>query len=249
MAEAQLVDRPAPVIAQRWSQRHFRVLLAAIVVGGLVAAHRLRVDLPARHAPTAATRSTTTSAPTCWPRATASSTRTPSPGTASCRRPTTHPSTSCTWPSSRCSGCAASPATCSPRRCSARPRSWWPAWPGARSAGAGTTAGSGLGLVGALLVAVYPNTFRYDGMLLSESLVILTVLVIGVAGLPLLAPPHALAHGRGGGHGRAGRAVAQRAGAVRPAAGPAAGAAHPRRVAADAACDGPWSGWWPAWWC
>jgi MYXO-CTERM domain-containing protein len=37
--------------------------------------------------------------------------------------------------------------------------------------------GERLGLLGALAVAVYPNTFRYDGMLLSESMVILTVLV------------------------------------------------------------------------
>jgi len=37
--------------------------------------------------------------------------------------------------------------------------------------------GARLGLLGALAVAVYPNTFRYDGMLLSESMVILTVLV------------------------------------------------------------------------
>jgi 4-amino-4-deoxy-L-arabinose transferase-like glycosyltransferase len=37
--------------------------------------------------------------------------------------------------------------------------------------------GERLGLIGALLVAVYPNAWRYDGMLLSESMVILTVLV------------------------------------------------------------------------
>ena len=50
---------------------------------------------------------------------------------------------------------------------------WWPAWPGARS----SPGRAAVGLVGAVLVAVYPNTWRYDGMLLSESMVILTVLV------------------------------------------------------------------------
>jgi 4-amino-4-deoxy-L-arabinose transferase-like glycosyltransferase len=34
-----------------------------------------------------------------------------------------------------------------------------------------------VGLIAAVLVAFYPNTWRYDGMLLSESMVILTVLV------------------------------------------------------------------------
>ncbi len=37
--------------------------------------------------------------------------------------------------------------------------------------------GERVGLIAAVLVAVYPNTWRYDGMLLSESMVILTVLV------------------------------------------------------------------------
>jgi MYXO-CTERM domain-containing protein len=41
----------------------------------------------------------------------------------------------------------------------------------------GAQGGERLGLIAAVLVAVYPNTFRYDGMLLSESMVILTVLV------------------------------------------------------------------------
>ena len=41
----------------------------------------------------------------------------------------------------------------------------------------GAEGGERLGLIAAVLVAVYPNTFRYDGMLLSESMVILTVMV------------------------------------------------------------------------
>ncbi len=79
-----------------------------------------------------------------------------------------------------------------------------------------------MGLVGAVLVAVYPNTFRYDGMLLSESLVILTVLITVWLAYRYWHHPTRVAHGRGGRHGRAGRALAQRAGAVRAAAGPAA---------------------------
>ncbi len=66
---------------------------------------------------------------------------------------------------------APSPSTCWPRPCSGRRRSSWPAWPGARSPA------SGSGSSAALLVAVYPNAWRYDGMLLSESMVILVVLI------------------------------------------------------------------------
>ena len=109
--------------------------------------------------------------------------------------------------------------------------------------------GERLGLLGALLVAVYPNTFRYDGMLLSESMVILTVLVTVWLAYRYWHHPtrwRMVAVGA-----MVGLAALSRSELVLfvPLLVAAAGAAHARRVAptTPAACRGRRGG--VSWWC
>ncbi len=51
--------------------------------------------------------------------------------------------------------------------------------------------GRRVGLVAAVLVAVYPNTWRYDGTVMSETMVVVTVLAVLVAALWYLEAPSA----------------------------------------------------------
>jgi 4-amino-4-deoxy-L-arabinose transferase-like glycosyltransferase len=176
VAEAQLVDRPAPVIAGRWSQRHFRPLLAAIVVGGLV----LRVayvwiyrrDTPYGGDPLYYHLSANLLAtghgfinPYAYARHSIVQAADHPPlyimylavfSLFGVRSITGHllASTLLGAGSVLVAGLAGREIG----------RRW-------------AHGGERMGLLGALLVAVYPNTFRYDGMLLSETLVILTVLI------------------------------------------------------------------------
>ena len=176
MAEAQLVDRPAPAIAQRWSQRHFRALLIAVVVGGLVIRvayvwvyrrdthyggdplyYHLGANLLATgHGfinPYAFARHRVVQAADHPPLYIVYLALWSLVGV---RSITGH-----LLVSTLLGAASVLVAGLAGREIGSR-------W---------EQGGERLGLLAAVLVAVYPNTFRYDGMLLSESMVILTVLV------------------------------------------------------------------------
>ncbi len=176
MVDAQLVDRPAPAIAQRWSQRHFRVLLAVVVVGGLVLRvayvwferrnlsyggdplyYHLSANLLATgHGfinPYAFARHRVVQAADHPPLYIGYLALFSLVGV---RSITGH-----LLASTLLGAASVLVAGLAGREIGRR-------W---------DHGGERVGLLAAVLVAVYPNTFRYDGMLLSESLVILTVLI------------------------------------------------------------------------